>query len=462
MRDLLYVVSWLVFVVLAVQGGVDVGILLWTWTSLLSPVDVLYSFGTYVPFAKVGAGLTVLLLLAQRGGKFHPQLGLSQFLFLSLAGLAITAQVLSPAQNAAFGWDLCEKYLKVLLLGFVVMGVVRRRFQMHALIIAICLGLGFYGVDEGAKFLVSGGGHKVQGGSYGDNNQLAMNLLLMLPLCQHLYHVLKLRIMRLAILSGGVMCMFGVIATYSRGGFGGLAIIALASALASKRKIMAALLVVALAFGGLQVVGQAWVNRIDTIQDASDDVSFLGRVAAWQISTLVALDRPFGAGMHGIQLADIWFNYLPKINTLPLFPEANPAPYPHAAHSIWFEVLGDMGFGGLFCFVLLIFSGFVNARRTRRLVRAADRRDLEWAGDLALRLQISLLAFVASGSLLSAAYYDIDYLLFALIVVLRRHVEAELRVPQMTAFRGLPSLRWLPAGQAAGRLALRGPDARVP
>ena len=59
------------------------------------------------------------------------------------------------------------------------------------------------------------------------------------------------------------------------------------------------------------------------------------------------------------------------------------------------------------------------------MVRRSRRDDLAWAADLAAKLRISLLAFMISGALLSAAYYDIDYLIICLLAAVRRIVARE-------------------------------------
>jgi len=65
----------------------------------------------------------------------------------------------------------------------------------------------------------------------------------------------------------------------------------------------------------------------------------------------------------------------------------------------------------------------------RRLLRRSQRPDLAWAGTMAAALQASVLVFLIGGGSLSAAYLDIDYLLVAMLAVLRDLVERALREP---------------------------------
>ena len=135
------------------------------------------------------------------------------------------------------------------------------------------------------------------------------------------------------------------------------------------------------------------------------------------------------------------------------FVPTDPAgPMPRAAHSIYFEVLGDMGFVGLGLFVAMLASMAVNLRRVRRLAR--EQANLRWAFDLAFALQGSLVAYMVAGAALSMAYVDLVYVLAAATVTLRQMVEAETRVARGSALpRPPPGMLGLAA--APDRPALR-------
>ncbi len=419
MRDLVFLGSWLVLVPI-VMGGADLAVMLWAWTSLLAPNDVLYGVAVAVPFAKVAAILACLLLVFRRND-VQIRLGRTGWLLLALAFGAVLSQSLTVMADPAPGWDLCQKYLKILALALVVLWTITDRIRVHGLLLAICLGIGYIGVDEGAKFILSGSGHKVLGSpSIGDNNQVALDVLLIIPLLQYLYATASQRLLRVACAGGMLLSAVTVIATFSRGGFTGLVIVGLGSVLASRRKGLAgALLVVGLLAGGA-FVGADWTNRMSTVQEAGEDSSFIGRVNAWKVSTLLAIERPLlGGGFHAIQHGEVWMSQAPGFSDLDFIPTGEQGSFPRAAHSIYFEVLGDLGFVGLACFVALLAFAWLEAGQVRRLVRRSGRADLLWAADLASKLRVSITAFIVSGSFLSAAYFDIDYLLIGLASALR-------------------------------------------
>jgi hypothetical protein len=80
-----------------------------------------------------------------------------------------------------------------------------------------------------------------------------------------------------------------------------------------------------------------------------------------------------------------------------------------------------MGFFGLAIFVALLVAGWRNSSIT--IKQAADRPGLRWAGELARTLQYCLVPYVVSGAALNMAYFDLAYIVLALLAVLRRQTE---------------------------------------
>ncbi len=428
MRDLAFVASWLVLLPLSFRGA-QFGVLLWAWTSLLAPNDILYGIGTSIPFAKVAALPTLLQLLFRRDRGIRFGLDRTAILLLALGAAAIVAQAASPMLDAAAGWDLCEQFLKILVLALAVLWCVTDRMRVHALLMVVCLGIGYIAVDEGIKFILSGSGHKVLGSpSIGDNNQVALDVLMILPLLHYLHATAVSWPLRVACVGTALLSTITVIATFSRGGFVGLLIVGIGSVVISRRKSLAVPLLACGLLAGTVLVGSDWTARMQTVQQADSDDSFLGRIQAWKVSLGVALDRPLtGGGMHAIQHGDVWGSQARNFQMLDVVPSLPLGAFPRAAHSIYFEVLGDMGFTGLGLFLLLMASAWRDAGLIRRLVRSSGHPELDWAARLAGHLRISLLAFMVSGGLLSAAYRDVDYLVIGLLAATRLIVQRSVR-----------------------------------
>jgi probable O-glycosylation ligase (exosortase A-associated) len=198
----------------------------------------------------------------------------------------------------------------------------------------------------------------------------------------------------------------------------------------------------------LQLAPEKWNERMSTIQTAEADKSFMGRVTAWKVSSAIAVDNPvFGGGFRALQSHPVWNRYKDQQGLLGSVDTPELTRTGVAAHSIWFEVLGDQGFVGLFLFIALIVNAFMTRRAVWRLVRQNGPGE-RWAGDLADMLAAALLAYVVAGSLLSAAYFELPYVCFMLMEVLKQLQLRAVVVPAAVA--AAPSR---PTG--FGRAALR-------
>ena len=222
--------------------------------------------------------------------------------------------------------------------------------------------------------------------------------------------------------------LIAVIATNSRGALIGMAAIGLMLLAQSKRKLSVLAIMAVIGAGLVFFTPASWRERMDTISDAQSDSSFMGRVRSWKMNTLVALDRPFlGGGFSSMEDQRVFDIYVNRFSTLDFIPTEDPAG-PLAAHSIYFEILGDTGFVGLGLFLAIMATGFNNLRVIRRLT--IHRPEWAWAADLAYALRLTLVGYAVSGAALSMAYFELYYVFTTLISLLRKHVETELNAPK--------------------------------
>lgn len=131
----------------------------------------------------------------------------------------------------------------------------------------------------------------------------------------------------------------------------------------------------------------------------------MGRINAWQMAFNLANDQLFGGGF------DVW--------TKSLFAIYAPNPNDvHAAHSIYFQVLGEHGYVGLILFLSIWFLAFQTAGRIRKISR--DRTETQWLYHLAGMCQVSLVGYAVGGAFLSLAYFDLPYNILVILVVSRQ------------------------------------------
>lgn len=423
MRDIAMFAGMLCLVPLALSKSFN-AYLLWGWTALLSPVYYLFGFMQGVRynliFAVIALGLWMLGKVDLKGK-----------LSANSTTILLSVFMIHASLSAIFGYDgnqwnevTYETFIKSAIFALLMPVFVTTRLRLHAVVLVVCLALGFHGIVEGLKMIISGGSHKVRGIAttmMSDNNHFAVGMCMVLPILVYLMHHLKDRLARFAAISALGLTVLSVISTNSRGGFLCLALLAVWYALTSRRKVLASFLVVFVAILAVQWAPDSWFERMESIKTAEQDTSFMGRVIAWKISTAVGLANPIlGGGLHAIQAAPVWQEFMYRIDFLSFIRTSPAEAFPRAAHSIYFEVFGDLGVVGFCLFVGLIVNAFLTARHIRRLV--FDRPELQWARDLSDGLKLSLVAFCVGGAGVSLAYFDLFYVVIMLLETLRQHV----------------------------------------
>jgi len=88
------------------------------------------------------------------------------------------------------------------------------------------------------------------------------------------------------------------------------------------------------------------------------------------------------------------------------------------AHSIYFEVLGELGFLGLALFLAILLGALRTAGRLMRVER--DRPDLHDLARLGAAVQVSLVGYAVGGALLNMALFELFYHLLAILIVADR------------------------------------------
>jgi probable O-glycosylation ligase (exosortase A-associated) len=341
------------------------------------------------------------------------------FFLWTLASTALTEGM------PAVSWEYMTRFFKVILLFLFVVLIVDKKLHMDFFLWCVVLSVGFFGALEAIKYIGSGGGHKIEGFSghvLGDRNELALAFVIALPICFYLFQEYgkQSKMLRLGMMGVMGLLVAAVIGTQSRGGFIAMLVLAAYFFVKSDHKIPLAVVGIILAGILSQFVSSEWTSRMDTIGTADSDESFMGRVVAWKLSFILAMDHPiFGGGFKALENFAIWQELSKDFFSYSFFYTGDALPdeaHPHAAHSVYFQVLGDHGFIGLAIYLAMMLSVFMMARSVAG--RAKVHPELSWIARLATMLQLSVFAFCVGGAALSFAYFDLIFAIFGLVVVL--------------------------------------------
>lgn len=420
MRDLVMFGMVLAWLPMAFMNGF-IAFLLWIYTTLMSPQFYLYGFMSGFRYVFVFAGLALGLLLlgrVQDRGAFIKDK--SMVLLLLFIAHAVTSAAIAWTSNPQVPFRL-EVFIKGMALALAAPYFLTSRERIHAALIVIVAGLGLHGVIDGAKVLASGGGHNIRGilgASLSDNNLMALGMVMLLPLWLYLAKYSTNRWVKWGYLGGFALCILAVLGSNSRGGFLALSILGLWYWLTSPRKLVSAIFVAIVAAGVVHFAPDRWFDRIATIKEAGEDQSFLGRVAAWKVSVNIANDHPlFGGGFDSTQVTAIWEKYKYTPNFIDI---AIPADMGFkAAHSNYFQVMGDLGYIGLLLFLALMASAYITRWQINDLVKRTSSSNT-WASDLSTAITLSLVAYMAGGAGVSLGYFELVYLQIVMLTIVRQ------------------------------------------
>ncbi len=413
LRDIL-VIGIVVVLAIWALGRPWIGVLSWSWLGYMNPHKLTWA-AQKLPLAQGVAGATIIGLLLTKDRRPPPFT--FETVLLTLLGFWFTVTTIF-AWYPQVSWFQWKEVAKILLFVYVIMMLIYGRFRIHLLLLVIALSIGFYGVKGGLFSVLTGGHYRVwgPGNSFiGDNNAIGLALNMTLPLALLVAREEPRRWLRWALYGVFWLSVPAVIFTYSRGAFLGLIIVMGALFWRYRARLVLVAVVGALALVlAKDYLPERWVSRQETTLDYHQDWSAMERIQAWGVAFNIAKDRPLvGAGFN-FEYANNDRRWLSYANFLG--PWENRT---RAAHSIYFQVLGQHGFVGFFLFMGLLLGTFW---RLHKLGRMEHSEEMAWVGRYAKALEISLLPFMVSGAFLSFAYFDLFYAYIGLSAILHREV----------------------------------------
>ena len=409
-----------------------VGVLLWTWLSVMNPHQ---QFGWRVatmPLAQVAAIATLIGLLLTRERRNPLDRPAAVALLLFTAWICITLPFSYYLDESLWLW---ERSLKIYLMVFVTIALIDTRRKLDLFIWVCVLSIAFYGIKGGVFTILTQGAYRVwgPGGFIRGNNEIALALVMTIPLLVYLRAQLRGFWPRQALL--GVMLLSGiaVLGTHSRGALVAVLAMTVFLWIKSRKKLMGGAALLAAATLALSLMPEHWWDRMDTIARYQEDDSALGRINAWQFAWRMATENFFGGGFM-IYLPDLFLKYAPDPDRI------------HAAHSIYFQALGEHGFVGLALFLAIGVFTWLDARR---LVRIGDADPAHrWAADLGRMVQVSMVGYATGGAFLSLAYWDLPYNIMVMVL-------CALYVTRRASSATAPARRATPSGPVSA--AAHGP-----
>lgn len=399
MRDLL--VTLLIFgSVPVILVKPHVGVLVFSWISYMNPHRLTWGFAYDFSFALLVGSVTIVAWLISREPKRLPWSPVTVLLVAFTAWISITTYFATYPDAAYAKWD---QTIKILIFnGFVTLSLMGSKERLNALIWVIVVSIGFFGVKGGIFTLLFGGESHVFGPEASfieDNASLALALLTVLPLMRYLQLNTRVRWLKWGLAAMMLLSVIAVLGSQSRGGLVGLVAMLLAFVIKTRKRLLITLSIIMALVLGINFMPEKWHARMGTIVEYQEDASAQGRLEAWEYGFNVAKDHPILGGGFRVFLGNV----------------TEARSWGRAAHSIYFEVLGEHGFVGLILYLFLGVATFMTG--TSIIRRTRGNQNLIWARDLASMIQVSLVTFGISGIFLSLAYFDLVYHLIVIMAI---------------------------------------------
>ena len=343
-----------------------------------------------------------------------------------LASQLSLAAAMSPVWRGGAFWATLE-FSKVLIVVLVMAMAINSagRFRQLILIQAGSIAM-IAGVTIWKSHLLAGRLEGAVAGAFSDPNDLALTIILSLPLALALIFLSRNIVWKIFWSASILIMVYAVFLTGSRGGYLALAAAAVAGlwefAIEGRRRYLLALAVLAGAVFW-HVSGGIIAARLQGI--VTPDGSVQQRQELFWRSIEVTKEHPlFGVGAGNFeQTSGNW----------------------HVTHNSYTQMSAEGGVPALILYLLILACGFKNLRTAKRLSRERTETSV-----LARALLASLAAYVVGSVFLSMAYEFFPYILVgyttALVLLAR---QAALRARQNAA-RGLPETETKPKTDPAG------------
>lgn len=408
MRDIILFVVFVAAIPYIIKRPA-LGVIMWVWLSVMNPHRLSWGFAYDMPWAAACAGLTFIALVITKDERRLPLTAPVLALAFFMLWMCLTS--LFPFHEGS-GYPMWSRVMKILLMTFVALIAIRTKKHVHYLVWIIVFSLGFYGLKGGLFTLATGGSYLVwgPGGSFIEgNNEVALAFIITIPLMRYVQIGMTKKWQRWGMTAVMVLSMFAAIGSHSRGAF--LALAAMATFLwwKSRNKFGMGIALFLVGIAALSFMPDHWFERMNTIKDYGEDQSAQGRINAWIMAYNLASDRFLGGGFD-IYDFDLFSRYAP-----------NPLDV-HAAHSIYFQVLGEHGWIGLLLFMSVGAFTWLAAGDAKRKSRGID--DLAWVSPLMDMVKVSMVGYAVGGAFLSLAYFDVPYYVMVIVVSTRELVLA--------------------------------------
>ena len=390
---------------------------MWSWLAYMNPHRLTWGFAYAQPWAQLVAVPTILGVFFSKGAWKPFPWTRELYLLFGFWIMIVISTIFSEYPFGPLGaWDKFDQVSKILLFTVLTIGVMQDREKLKWLLLVITLSLGFYGLKGGIWAVRTGGGEMVLGPMrtfISGNTEIGLALNMILPFLLMLRRDEPRKWFRHFLLVTFFFTIIAILITHSRGALLGLIAVLGMLFLKSKAKVVMFVFLALAIPVAMTSLPTRWFNKMETIDTQPRDRSAAGRLEAWTLAYRMALDRPLtGFGFRPFR-KEQYVRYIPE------YPVRSAD-----AHSIYFQVLAEHGFIGLFLYAGLIVSCIFSVRKLYRQCRGSPNR--QWIANYSQMLEASLVAYAICGAFLSRSYFDLFFHFVAFTIILKKLNQVEM------------------------------------
>ncbi|CAN5897377.1 hypothetical protein BH11GEM2_BH11GEM2_01980 [soil metagenome] len=389
------------------------------------------------PLGQIGLALAIggYALSGAPGAGFK---GIGTWLLL-LFTLVITASSFTAFSPEASFAKIRVWYSWVVIY-FLIINVVnsKNRFKFYILLWLMCH---YYMSQGGAKqfagrgFTFASWGIIGAPGWFENSGEFGIAMCMMFAVSWHYYVASKDHLTRwrkLFVLGMPVTAALGVLGSSSRGAMLGLAAIGVCVLVRNKINAKAILLVALVAGASWFVIPEEQKARFS---NAGDDGTSVSRKVYWKNGLIMARSHPLlGIGyenwlvFYRLYFVDSEASLESNVRTI------------QVAHNIFIQCMAELGYTGLFVFILLILATVAINYNTRVLAKAGHDPPDSFVIHMSYALDEAMWAYLVSGFFVTVLYYPFFWINLAFVVALNAIVKRERSIGKARAGR-MPPVR---------------------
>ncbi len=389
------------------------------WVDIFNPQKISFGFLSALPMSLTMAVICLLsMVLGIKKIKKPADFKVLTLFFVFFVWITVTTVFSYFPIFAWFKWDVATK---IIFMTVMLCLVINTKEQLELCFATFALSASYYMVSVGIKTLLGGGGYGnnmiTAAGNSGisESSTLAMVAVMLIPMVLFFKHNSLL----FSMFKGSnfvwgiplILIMATIIGTQARTGLVALLVFITLKIATSKNKVRNIFLMSLVAISSYSLVlSDDWKERMGTITNASEDQSASGRMLVWQWTFDFAKGHPVGGGFNAyLANGGLWQLYSD---------EPIKGDKPKAFHSIYFEVMGEHGFIGLFLFLLIIFLTWYGNKQI--IMRNKGLASNQWLHECAGMLNHCIIIFCISGAFIGVAFQPFIYYLIAFSIILKK------------------------------------------